>query len=113
MDGPSDRHYVSAVQYILEASENLQDDYVVPGLINREYGESFLDLRDVVLNRVNYSSGRSYTARVNTMMLSLSSIPSGAFRMTRFTRQRLAISSGSSIPVEGIFKARCRAFKVL
>ncbi|MBF94819.1 MAG: hypothetical protein CMH58_06615 [Myxococcales bacterium] len=58
MDGPSDRHYVSAVQYILEASENLQDDYVVPGLINREYGESFLDLRDVVLNRVNLLIGQ-------------------------------------------------------
>lgn len=54
MDGPSDRHYVTAVQYILEASESLQDDYVVPGLINREYGDAFLDLRDVVLNRVNF-----------------------------------------------------------
>jgi tetratricopeptide (TPR) repeat protein len=57
LDGPRNRHYVAAIGYLLEAGELLQDDYDIPKLINREYGDAFRDLRDVVLNRVNFLIG--------------------------------------------------------
>jgi tetratricopeptide (TPR) repeat protein len=53
LDGPRNRHYVSAIGYLLEAGDRLRDDYNVPNIINREYGDSFRDLKDVVLDRVN------------------------------------------------------------
>ena len=54
LDGPRNRHYVSAIGYLLEAGERLRDDYSVPNIINREYGDAFRDLKDVVLDRVNF-----------------------------------------------------------
>jgi tetratricopeptide (TPR) repeat protein len=54
LDGPRNRHYVSAIGYLLEAGNRLRDDFNVPNIINREYGDAFRDLKDVVLDRVNY-----------------------------------------------------------
>lgn len=55
--GPAHPFYVPAVEGIIGVAEAVDDDVVVPTLLNREYNEDFQRLRPEFLHKTNYFVG--------------------------------------------------------
>lgn len=55
--GPNHPYYVPAVEGLIQVAEMVDDDVIVPALLNREYNEAFTRLRPEFLNKANYFVG--------------------------------------------------------
>ena len=56
-EGPAHPYYVSAIEGIVDVSEALDDDLLVPSMMNREYNEEFARLRIEYQHKINYMVG--------------------------------------------------------
>src|SRR5690606_27516080 len=56
-EGPRHPFYVPAVEGLIQVAEQVDDDVIVPALLNREYNEEFQRLRPEFLHKANYLVG--------------------------------------------------------
>ena len=56
-EGPAHPFYTSAAQGLVDVSEALEDDIIVPAILNREYSDEFQRLKPEYLHKVNYLVG--------------------------------------------------------
>lgn len=62
-EGPAHPFYVQAAEGIVDVSESLDDDVIVPSLFDKEYNDEFTRLRPEYLQKINYMVGlQSYRA---------------------------------------------------
>ncbi|MFO7156336.1 MAG: tetratricopeptide repeat protein [Pseudomonadota bacterium] len=55
--GPSHPYYIPAIEGLIQIAEVVDDDVIVPALLNREYNEDFQRLRPEFLHKANYFVG--------------------------------------------------------
>lgn len=55
--GPTHPFYVPAIEGLIQIAEVVDDDVIVPALLNREYNEDFQRLRPEFLHKANYFVG--------------------------------------------------------
>jgi tetratricopeptide (TPR) repeat protein len=56
-EGPQHPYYVQAAEGLVDVAEALDDDLIIPSLLNKEYNEEFQKLRPEYLHKVNYLVG--------------------------------------------------------
>lgn len=56
-EGPQHPYYVQAAEALIDVAEALDDDLIIPSLLNKEYNEEFQKLRPEYLHKVNYLVG--------------------------------------------------------
>ena len=56
-EGPQHPYYVQSVEALIDVAEALDDDLIIPSLLNKEYNEEFQKLRPAYLHKVNYLVG--------------------------------------------------------
>lgn len=55
--GPSHPFYVPAIEGLIQVAETVDDDLIVPSILDREYNEDFQRLRPEFLHKANYFVG--------------------------------------------------------
>lgn len=56
-EGPAHPFYVQAAQGLIDVAEALDDDLIIPSLLNKEYNDEFQRLKPEYLHKVNYLVG--------------------------------------------------------